>query len=260
MIVIIAIIAVVVIGVGVKLHQGNSVSTGGSSAAIEQEGSLSSDQIELNTDDKQDSQTTGADSTDVEDGTKTEGDIDTKDDVQSESRDDKDTSSDSNSQDSSADAENSGTTTPDNSATTAPEPEEETLTCTVTIKCDTILNNMANLTPGKEGLVPSSGYILGKTTIEFEEGDTAFDVTKEACANAGIQIEYSFTPAYNSYYVEGINNLYEFDCGPDSGWMYKVNGWFPNYGSSSYEVQDGDKIVWCYTCVGLGADVGGSNY
>ena len=32
---------------------------------------------------------------------------------------------------------------------------------------------------------------------------------------------------YNSYYVEGIGNLYEFDCGSESGWMYKVNGWFP---------------------------------
>ncbi len=39
---------------------------------------------------------------------------------------------------------------------------------------------------------------------------------------------------YNSYYVEGIGNLYEFDCGKESGWMYKVNGRFPNYGCSSY--------------------------
>ena len=38
--------------------------------------------------------------------------------------------------------------------------------------------------------------------------------------------------------------------------MYKVNGWFPNYGCSSYTVSDGDNIVFCYTCNGLGADVG----
>jgi len=62
---------------------------------------------------------------------------------------------------------------------------------------------------------------------------------------------------YNSYYIEGIGNLYEFDCGPESGWMYKVNGWFPNFGCSSYPLSDGDNIVWCYTCNGLGADVGG---
>ena len=39
--------------------------------------------------------------------------------------------------------------------------------------------------------------------------------------------------------------------------MYKVNGWFPNYGCSSYYLEDGDTIVWTYTCNGLGADVGG---
>ena len=46
------------------------------------------------------------------------------------------------------------------------------------------------------------------------------------------------------------------DCGNESGWMYKVNGWFPNYGCSKYMLEDGDTIVWCYTCNGLGADVG----
>ena len=37
--------------------------------------------------------------------------------------------------------------------------------------------------------------------------------------------------------------------------MYKVNGWFPNYGCSRYSVQDGDVIEWVYTC-DLGRDVG----
>ena len=129
-------------------------------------------------------------------------------------------------------------------------------TCTITIRCDTILNNMDNLTPGKESLVPSSGCILSKKTVEFDDGETVFDVLKRVCSNAGIQLEYAYTPAYNSYYIEGINNLYEFDCGSESGWMYKVNGWFPNYGCSSYTLKYGDAIVWCYTCNGLGADVG----
>ena len=83
---------------------------------------------------------------------------------------------------------------------------------------------------------------------------------KRVCDNAGIQLEYSWTPIYDSYYIEGINYLYEFDCGPESGWMYKVNGWFPNRGCSSYNLSDGDSIVFCYTCRGLGKDVGGSVY
>ena len=39
-------------------------------------------------------------------------------------------------------------------------------------------------------------------------------------------------------------------------WMYKVNDWFPNYGCSRYQLQDGDVICWEYTC-DLGVDVGG---
>ena len=60
---------------------------------------------------------------------------------------------------------------------------------------------------------------------------------------------------YSGGYIEGINYLYEYDAGSLSGWMYKVNGLFPNYGCSKYEVKPGDAIVWMYTC-DLGRDVG----
>ena len=69
-------------------------------------------------------------------------------------------------------------------------------------------------------------------------------------------MEASFTPMYNSYYIKGINNLYEFDCGDGSGWMYRVNGWYPNYGVSRYALRDGDVIEFRYTCE-LGDDIGG---
>lgn len=131
------------------------------------------------------------------------------------------------------------------------------LECTIEIRCDTILDNMENLTAGQESYVPANGCILSTSTVEFEKGETVYDVLSRVCSYAGIQMEASWTPLYNSYYVEGINNLYEFDCGNESGWMYKVNGWFPNYGCSSYYLEDGDTIVWTYTCNGLGADVGG---
>lgn len=131
---------------------------------------------------------------------------------------------------------------------------------TIEIRCDTILNNMGNLTGGKEAYVPSNGVILSTSKIEFTEGETVFDVLQRACSRAGIQLEYRYTPLYGSYYIEGINQLYEFDCGDESGWMYKVNGWFPNYGCSSYTLKEGDVIVWCYTCNGLGADVGDTSF
>jgi len=130
--------------------------------------------------------------------------------------------------------------------------------CTIQIRCDTILDNMDNLEDGKDRYVPENGIILSTSSVQFAEGETVFDVLKRACSYAGIHIEYSWTPMYDSYYIEGINHLYEFDCGEQSGWMYKVNGWFPNYGCSDYELKDGDNIVWTYTCNGLGADVGGN--
>lgn len=146
------------------------------------------------------------------------------------------------------------------SGTVSEESSQNANICTISIVCDTILNNMDNLDAGKEAYVPANGTILATSSVEFEEGETVFDVLNRVCEYAGIQLEYSWTAIYNSYYIEGINNLYEFDCGNESGWMYKVNGWFPNYGCSSYELEDGDNIVWCYTCNGLGADVGGPTY
>ncbi|MBQ5782970.1 MAG: DUF4430 domain-containing protein [Oscillospiraceae bacterium] len=144
----------------------------------------------------------------------------------------------------------SGNTTVPESGVTA-----STKYCTIEIRCDTILDNMHNLTAGKEGYVPSNGTIIATSKIAFEDGETVFEVLKRACDATGTQLEYRYTPLYESYYIEGINHLYEFDCGFESGWMYKVNGWFPNYGCSSYKLNDGDVIVWVYTCNGLGADV-----
>lgn len=142
------------------------------------------------------------------------------------------------------------------------EPEDVTVdgneqrTCSLSIRCDTILNNMNLFNQDKLGVLPSNGVILQTTTVSFSEGESVFDVLQRVTREKRIHMEYVFTPLYNSAYIEGINNLYEFDCGSLSGWMYKVNGWFPNYGCSRYVLKDGDKIEWVYTC-DLGEDVGG---
>ena len=70
--------------------------------------------------------------------------------------------------------------------------------------------------------------------MEFTEGESVFDVLKRVCRENKIHMEFSETPVYQSAYIEGIGNLYEFDCGEGSGWMYRVNGEFPNYGCSRY--------------------------
>ena len=129
-------------------------------------------------------------------------------------------------------------------------------TCTISITCKTILDNMDQCAESKKELVPADGVILPPTEVAFAEGESAFDVLQRVCRDNGIHLESKFTPVYNSAYIQGIHNIYEFDVGKLSGWMYAVNDWFPNYGCSLYQVQDGDVIRWVYTC-DLGADVGG---
>ena len=135
----------------------------------------------------------------------------------------------------------------------------EALTCSISISCATILDNMDLLHKDKADLVPSDGWILKTTSISFTEGESVFDVLLRVCKDKRIHMEFNNVPMYNSAYIEGIGNLYEFDCGALSGWMYSINDYFPNYGSSRYALQPGDVIRWMYSC-DLGEDVGGSNF
>ena len=141
------------------------------------------------------------------------------------------------------------------------EPEERQVdkkkeyTCTFSIECSTILNNLADLDPDKRELIPSNGIILAPTKVTFYEGESVFDLLQRVCKEKEIHLESSWAPVYNSAYIEGIHNLYEFDCGELSGWMYRVNGWYPNYGCSRYQLVDGETVEFRYTC-DLGKDVG----
>ena len=126
-------------------------------------------------------------------------------------------------------------------------------TCTFVIDCKTILDNKDKLKKGLEKYVPDDAVIFSKT-VGFDSGESVYDILRRICDENSIQMEASYTPAFSSYYVEGINNLYEFDCGQGSGWMYSVNGVFPNYGCSSYKPANNDKIAFRYTCE-LGYDL-----
>lgn len=132
-------------------------------------------------------------------------------------------------------------------------------TCTFVIECKTILNNMRKVKENKKEFIPDDGVILKKTTVTFKDGETVFDVLKRICKENNIQMESSYTPGYDNYYIEGIAQIYEKDCGTKSGWMYCVNGTFPNYGCSDYKLKNGDVVEWRYTC-DLGADIGDNSF
>ena len=153
--------------------------------------------------------------------------------------------------------DNSEDFTASNGGNAALRPKEpKPVTVTLEIRCDTLSLDMSKLeNPAIKDYIPTDGTILAKTTYKGTTDNTVFDVLNTLCRNNDIQLEFSYTPIYESYYIEGINYLYEFDGGNLSGWMYKVNDWFPNYGCSSYFLSDGDVIEWVYTC-DLGKDVG----
>ena len=140
---------------------------------------------------------------------------------------------------------------PENNQTiTSPKPENKTVT--IAISCKTAINNGLNKKPGFSHL-PSNGIILQNMKVEFNEGDTVFDILVKITRKKGIHMEYRGSGS--NTYIEGINNLYEFDGGSNSGWMYSVNGVYPNYGVGAYKVKSSDVIKFNYTC-NLGADLG----
>ena len=146
------------------------------------------------------------------------------------------------------------------STETSPETEpEETVppetaakqekTCTLWIRCDTVLDNLDQLAESKKDLVPEGGWILC-TDVSFAEGDSVLAVLERACSEYGISLRH------NGSYVSSIAGLGEFDCGAMSGWMVSVSGVFSGCSAAEVYPADGDRIDWRYTC-SLGADIGG---
>ena len=113
----------------------------------------------------------------------------------------------------------------------------------ITIRCDTIKDKSSEY-------VPDDGIILETTEVEIGEDETVYDVLLDVTKENKIHLETSGS----SVYVQGIANIYEFDFGDLSGWMYFVNGESPSVSCSEYVVSDGDEIEWLYTCE-LGEDL-----
>ena len=134
---------------------------------------------------------------------------------------------------------------------TVTEPKNlNTITITMSITCNTVAGK------GTEEITPSNGIILPETTVILSEGSTVYDCFIYEVKQHKIQFEDN-TQAMNDHsnaYIVGINNLYEFDYGELSGWMYSVNGEFADVGCGQYILSDGDNIEWQYTC-NLGEDL-----
>lgn len=123
---------------------------------------------------------------------------------------------------------------------------KDEISCTLNVECKSILNNMDKLKDGHSEYVPANGYIIKGYTYTAKAGFTAYDALKNACEDNGIKLTAK-SSMYGTY-VSGINNIDEFDCGSQSGWMYSINGNRPNVSASSQRVTDGDEITFEYVC------------
>ncbi|MBQ4299971.1 MAG: DUF4430 domain-containing protein, partial [Lachnospiraceae bacterium] len=125
--------------------------------------------------------------------------------------------------------------------------EPVVVNCTVTIDCSSISGNGALTAAGNPQL---EAYAANPTilSVNINVSDTNDDgrvgvdeAIKQACDAYGIQYEFK-----SSSYLSGMNYLYEFNAGPNSGWMYKVNGRVPNKGCNSYYLNGSEDVLWYY--------------
>ena len=119
-------------------------------------------------------------------------------------------------------------------------------TCTLSISCESVLDNMDDLTEGKEDLIPDDGWMIAPTEVSFAKDETVMDMLERELQkrNMHFEVEGSGTSAY----VTGIGNLYQMDCGDMSGWTFYVNGEYPEIGFGSYQLTDGDVVELIYVC------------
>ena len=83
-------------------------------------------------------------------------------------------------------------------------------TCTISISCATILNNLDLCDPEKVELVPEDGWILEPVAVTFYEGESVFNVLQRTCKQLKIHMEFMNTPIYNSALLKEFITL-EFD-------------------------------------------------
>ena len=89
----------------------------------------------------------------------------------------------------------------------------------------------------------NNGEILS-ANVTMMPNQSVYDALVKATQAAGVELG-----ARNSNfgtYVYEIDNLREKDAGPNSGWMYSVNGLVPQKSAAAYYPKEGDTIQWFY--------------
>ena len=127
------------------------------------------------------------------------------------------------------------------------EEEKAYVTCTFSIRCDSLVDHKEELAENLWQYVPEDGVILADTQLKVEEGTNAYEALSVVCQKYGIQLDAEYSKAFGTNNVRGNGHLYVKAAGDMSGWMYKVNQKIPNVGASKYVIEEGDMILWGYS-------------
>ena len=87
---------------------------------------------------------------------------------------------------------------------------------------------------------------IPRTQVTVKKGSTVYHAFVKALEDAGLTSVGAENGYVKSITKDGVT-LSEFDKGPDSGWLYKVDGRVPTVGLTSYPLSGGENILWYYT-------------
>ncbi len=137
--------------------------------------------------------------------------------------------------------------------------EQSGITVTVSADCSAVLSRMDDIDEAVNpvGVIPSDGVVIGSREVSVSEGATAFDALTAAARACGVRVDY--TGSVYGVYVNGIGYIYEFGFGSTSGWMYRVNGEFPDVSAGTFVLSEGDLVEFVYTC-DMGSDIRRESY
>ncbi len=126
--------------------------------------------------------------------------------------------------------------------------DEDGISVTLSVECGTAIANMDRIDTAVNppDVIPADGIVIYPSDVTVPNGGTAFDALISAAKSDRIQVDYNGT-SYGLY-INGIGHIYEFGFGSSSGWLYKVNGEFPQMSAGAYKLSDGDVVEFVYTC------------
>lgn len=109
-----------------------------------------------------------------------------------------------------------------------------------------IIGDSAHSDPTEHGT-----YVNWYKTTKFtlSEGSTVYDLFMKAMDSSDLEEKgaaKNYVKSIKAPKGYGGHWLGEFDNGKNSGWMYLVNGTYPDVGLKEKKLSDGDEVIWHY--------------